>query len=88
MSGDSRILRLSFIGLAQEGADAIGGVRLVARKGSAGNLAESLAGNLGALLIGVTELELLLRSQNLAESGRRGRGLGGRLRRFGFRLRG
>ena len=88
LSGDRRILGLSFIGLAQEGADAIGGIGLVLGQGASGELAESLASELGALLIGAAQLGLLLRSENLAEGGsRRSRLCGcGSLRWFGFRL--
>jgi hypothetical protein len=52
LSGGRGILGLSFIGLAQEGADAIGGIGLVLGQGAAGELAESLASELGTLLIG------------------------------------
>ena len=71
LSGGRRILGLRFIGLTQEGADAIGGICLVLGQGAAGELAESLARELGALLIGAAQLGLLLRSENLAEGGRR-----------------
>ena len=40
-------------------------------------MAENLACGFGALLIGAAELGLLLRSENLAEGGRRGRRGGG-----------
>ena len=59
LSGDSRILGLDFIRLAEEGPDAIGRLRLAARQGAAGELAKSLPGELGAHLIGAMELGLL-----------------------------
>ena len=67
LGGGGRILGLGLICLAEEGADSIGGVRLVAGKGSAGELAESLASELSALLIGAEELGLLLRREDFAE---------------------